>query len=258
MRHAMMSAMSLFAKQDPTRFAAPKLMILCCVLFCAVCTVFATKPATLHAQAIPTMRMQLFNGIDLEGWTQIGKGKFVVEDRALRSVGGPGLLYYSDRAISNAVIRIVYKTTDKLANSGVFIRIPERPTDVKKAQLGYEVDINDSGDDRHATGTLTSFTKALTRFSKPNQWNTMEITLDSSRTLVTINGAIITDFHEGDAVPPAQDSSEPVRGERPNQGYIALQNNGSIDTVYFKEISIRPIERTSTGRTADANTAAKK
>jgi hypothetical protein len=224
------------------------------------------SPMTLHAQLTPTMRMQLFNGTDLEGWTQVGKGKFVVEDRALRTVGGPGLLYYGDRAISNAVVRIVYKTTDKLSNSGVFVRIPERPTDLKKAQLGYEVQIDDSGDDTHATGALNSFTKAQVRFSKPNQWNTMEITLDSNRTLVTINGAIVTDFHEGDAVPPARDNSEPPRGARPLQGYLALQNNGSIDTVFFKEISIRPIERnaakpkngTANERTAEANTAAKK
>lgn len=120
--------------------------------------------------------------------------------------------------------------------------MPERLTDIKLAAKGYEVEINDAGDDYHTTGTLFSFTKAQTRFSKPNQWNTLEIILDGTKTIITMNGAKITEFTEGDTVPPKKEN-EPERTPRPADGYIGLQNNGDTDVVYFREISIRPIDK---------------
>jgi hypothetical protein len=195
-----------------------------------------------RAQVTPTMRMQIFNGTDLNGWTYTGKGKFVMEDKVLKTDSGPGLLWYSDRVISNAIVRVVYKTSDRLASSGIFVRIPERPTSLTVANRGYKVAIDDTGDDYHATGTLSSFTKAQVRFSKPNQWNTLEITLDSARTVVSINGAKVTEFKEGDAVPPRKDTSEPERGPRPIEGYIGLYNSSPAGAVYFREVSIRPLD----------------
>lgn len=198
----------------------------------------------LQAQVTPTMRMQLFNGQDLSGWAHVGKGKFVIEQSMLKTEGGPGVLWHPDRLIGNAILRIVYKTNGKTTNSGVFIRMPERLSDVKQAGKGYEVEINDAGDDYHTTGTLFSFTKAQARFSKPNQWNTLEITLDGAKTIVTINGVKVTEFTEGDTVPAKKDN-DPERMMRPTEGYIGLQNNSDNDIVYFREISIRPIDKKS-------------
>jgi hypothetical protein len=208
----------------------------------AFVVIYATSLTQSHAQVTPTMRMQIFNGNDLNGWTYTGKGKFLMEDKTLKTDGGPGLLWYSDRVISNAILRVVYKTSDKLASAAVFVRIPERPKTLAQAERGYKVQIDDTGDDYHVTGTLSSFTKAMVRFSKPNQWNTLEITLDSGRTSVSINGAKVTEFKEGDAVPPRKDSSEPERGPRPVEGYIGLYNNCPAGAVYFREVSIRPLD----------------
>lgn len=67
----------------------------------------------------------------------------------------------------------------------------------------------------------------------------MEITLDGARTLLVVNGVTVTDFHEGDAVPPKLKPYEPERGPRPAAGYIGLQNHGDRDVVLFREISVR-------------------
>jgi len=182
---------------------------------------------------------QLFNGKDLTGWEHVGPGKFLVEKRLLKSEGGMGLLWYTKEKIGNAVIRVVYKPEKKDSNSGVFIRIPERPTEPwMPVNKGYEVQIDDEPDDYHVTGVLYSVTKAMARAGKPGEWNTMEITLDGSRTIVELNGVKITDYTEGQPVPPKKHPWEPDRGPRPNEGYIGLQNHSGKDTVYFKEVAV--------------------
>jgi hypothetical protein len=140
------------------------------------------------------------------------------------------------------VLRVVYKTEKKESNAGVFIRIPEAPTEPwMPVNRGYEVQIDDNADDYHVTGVLYSLTKAKARPGKPGEWNTLEITLDGPRTRVTVNGELVTDYKEGDPVPDKKEQWEPDRGPRPNEGFIGLQNHGDKDVVFFKEISLRPL-----------------
>ena len=106
---------------------------------------------------------------------------------------------------------------------------------------GYEVQIDDRGDDYHNTGALYSLTEVKARPAKPGEWNTMEITLDGERTIVTVNGELVTDYKEGDPVPEKKIWYEPDRGPRPVRGYIGLQNHGEEDVVYFKEVSVRAL-----------------
>ena len=106
---------------------------------------------------------------------------------------------------------------------------------------GYEVQIDDSDDDWHRTGVLYSFTKTLAQ-PKLQEWNTMEITLDGERTVVTVNGTKVTDYREGGPVPEKKQKSEPDRGKRAASGYIGVQNHDDKDVVYFKEISVEKTE----------------
>ena len=186
--------------------------------------------------------LKLFNGKDLTGWEHEGPGNFVLENGLLRTKGGMGLLWYTGKKIGNSTIRVVYKTAAQKSNSGVFIRIPEKPTEPwMPVNKGYEVQIDDSGDDHHVTGVLYSFTKALARVGKPGEWNTLEITIEGPRTLVCLNGVKVTDFTEGGSVPPKRQTYEPDRGPRSNEGYIGLQNHSDNDIVYFKEISVKAL-----------------
>jgi hypothetical protein len=71
----------------------------------------------------------------------------------------------------------------------------------------------------------------------------MDITLDGPRTVVHINGILVTDYTEGDPVPPKTNDWDPDRGPRPKSGYVAVQNHPHGKTVYFKEISIHSLEK---------------
>ena len=127
-------------------------------------------------------------------------------------------------------------------NSGVFIRIPSEPANEDFAiHHGIEVQIDDRDDDWHCTGVLYSMTKALTRPAKPGgEWNTMDITLTGLRTIVKLNGALVTDYDGVAPVPEPKHEWEPRRGPRPEAGYIALQHHDDRAVIYFREISVKP------------------
>jgi hypothetical protein len=71
----------------------------------------------------------------------------------------------------------------------------------------------------------------------------MEITLDGPRTMVVLNGVKVTDFREGDPVPPKKLDFEPERGPRPQNGYIGLQNHSWHDVVFFKDTAVNRLDR---------------
>jgi hypothetical protein len=186
--------------------------------------------------------VSIFDGRDLSGWQHVGDGRFVLQAGMLKTEGGMGLLYYAPRKVGRETVRVVYRTEKPGSNAGVFIRIPEQPTEPwMPVNRGYEVQIDESGDEHHVTGTLYSLTQAAARPGKPGKWNVLEITLDGPRTLVRLNGVKVTDYTEGQPVPPKVMWYEPDRGPRPAEGYIGLQNHGDKDVVFFKEISVRPL-----------------
>jgi hypothetical protein len=195
---------------------------------------------------------QLFNGKDLTGWKHVGPGSMSVEDGLIRGHGGMGLLYWEGEKFSNCVIKVVWKMRDENSNSGIFIRMPIEPREEwMPVHYGYEVQIDNKPelskeDDYHYTGTLYSLTKPLAKPGKPGpQWNTTEITLDGPRTIVYVNGVKVTDFKESDPVPERKFDFEPQRGPRPNSGYIGVQNHSEADVVFFKEIAVKPLDKTS-------------
>jgi hypothetical protein len=192
------------------------------------------------AIAVAAEWQPLFNGKDLSGWEHVGAGRFVVEDGALKTEGGMGLLWYKGRKIGNATLRVVFKTTGPRDNSGVYIRFPEEPGDPWYAvHNGYEVQIDASGDDWHSTGSIYSLSKVSKRAQKPaGEWNTLDIRMKGNETVVVLNGEIVNQYREGQEVPPRQAWHEPVRGPRAEYGYIGLQNHDPRTSVYFREISV--------------------
>src|SRR5258708_5441725 len=111
---------------------------------------------------------QLFNGKDTTGWKQVGWPGFMIEDGLLKTGGGMGLLTYENEAFGDTTIRVVFKTTGQRGNSGVYIRMPERPADAwYGVHNGYEVQIDSSGDDWHCTGAIYSISKVTARSQKP-------------------------------------------------------------------------------------------
>ena len=209
----------------------------------------------LPASGAEPERRQLFNGTDLDGWEHIGPGRVYVEGGLMKTQGGMGLLWYTREKLGDSTIRVVFRTTAPDDNSGIFIRIPRPPVDPWQAvNWGYEVQILERwpeethersehqrtrGDDWHTTGAIYSISPALRQAQKPaGEWNTMEIVLDGDRTVVRLNGETVNDYLEGTKVPVRQHDYEPVRGPRPREGYIGVQNHHKPQTVHFREISV--------------------
>jgi hypothetical protein len=187
----------------------------------------------------------LFDGKSLDGWEHVGPGRFVVEDGQLRTEGGMGLLWYSREKLGDCVIRVVYKTGTERSNSGVYVRIAEKPTDPWYAvHHGFEVQIADTCRADRRTGSIYTFARADSQPGKPLQWNTLEITLKGNRVSTAINGTPVADFDAGELKPQATEKTgegDPARGPRPEAGYIGLQNHDKDSIVFFKEVSVRPL-----------------
>ncbi len=201
----------------------------------ALFAIFALS-AALHAAEWK----QLFNGKDLTDWVMVGPGNFTVEDGMLKTHGGMGLLWYKGEKFGNTTLRVVFKTAGEHSNSGVFIRLPEEPKDPWfGVHNGYEVQIDAGGDEWHCTGAIYSLSKVSKRNQKPvGEWNTMEIQLKGQTTVIFLNGQQVNQFRGDQPVPERKQWFEPVRGPRPDIGYIGLQNHDERSTVYFKEVSI--------------------
>lgn len=184
----------------------------------------------------------LFNGTDLTGWRHVGKGEFTVEDGALKTVGGMGLLVYDGKPVGNAMLRVVYKPENPLSNAGVFIRIPEQPQDAwYPVHKGYEVQIQDDADEFHRTGSIYSLSQAEEFPPSADGWNTLEIALDGQTTTVSVNGKVVNTFRGDQPVPERVKYYEPQRGPRPDSGYIGLQNHDEKSTILFREVSLHPL-----------------
>lgn len=92
----------------------------------AICLIVVAIADSLSAQP---SRRALFNGKDLDGWQQVGPGSFVVQDGMMKTEGGMDTLWYARERIAHATVPVVFKLTAKESDSGVFIRIPEEPTE---------------------------------------------------------------------------------------------------------------------------------
>jgi len=139
-------------------------------------------------------------------------------------------------------VRVVFKTTGERANSGVYIRLPERPRDPwYGVHYGYEVQIDSKGDEWHRTGAIYSLSKAGGEWTQnpAGEWNTMDIELKGKKTIIYLNGKKVNEFVEGQTVPERKMWYEPVRGPRPETGFIGIQNHDAKSKVMFKEISVK-------------------
>ena len=194
---------------------------------------------------------------------------------------GMGLLLYKPQKFGDCQIRIVYRCEKPTSNAGIFVRIddgvlakigeksPEVHRDAKgklspamieklkeasakhlggwyPVHHGYEVQILDATDPLHRTGAIYSLAKAAPVPEKPlSDWRTMVITLDGQRITVDVDGKRLSSFDPtATDNPPRKTWTEPIREiKRPTHGYIGLQNHDPGDIVWFKEVSVRPLDR---------------
>jgi len=195
---------------------------------------------------------------------------------------GLGVLVYTKEKLGNCQIRIVYRPKDAKSNAGAFIRMDDGILDwIGKPSIavdrddqgrlsaeeiakmreasetengawyavhhGYEVQMCDTGDAMHRTGAVYSL--APSAYEAPekfnSQWRTMILTLDGNQVRVEQDGKLLSKFDPASKdVPERKVWHEPRREhQRPEAGYFGLQTHDPGDVVYFKEVSVRPLEK---------------
>jgi type 1 glutamine amidotransferase len=182
----------------------------------------------------------------------------VVEPGGIVSEGGPGVLYHTT-PLRDFVLELDYRAETPDAESGIFVRMPQAPTDpAAAAKTGYEIQIRDVAmlppprqvpgrpagparpprpDYARATGALTGFATAWRPAAKPTgEWNHVRIEANGQRYRVQINGETVED----------------IVGDRAPEGYIGLENGGADSKVHFRNVRVTPIRNAA----APANIAA--
>jgi hypothetical protein len=173
--------------------------------------------------------IDLFDGKTLAGWRMAGPGSFTVENGALVSHGGMGLLWYERRRFRDFVLQLDWRITTPCDNSGVFFRFPGRPRSPWDAvNSGYEAQIYacDQRGPIAETASIYQFAAPSSVPAKPpGQWNRYEIRVVGQHYAVSLNGKRVTEYD----------------GHRGIVGYVGVQNHDDGSRVSFRRIRIRPL-----------------
>ena len=170
-----------------------------------------------------------------QGWNHYGPGYFELDERSgiLKSHKGMGLFWYSAHKYRDFILELDYKTEVANANSGVFYRIPDMPVSNDYIFNSFEVQIDDSQEGIHQTGSIYDAEAPKTKAFKPTgEWNHYKIILNGGNVKVELNGTVVNDWN-----------MEP-RGKIRSfsrDGYIGLQNHDYATSVYFKNIYIKEL-----------------
>lgn len=177
------------------------------------------------------------NGVfSKHGWNHYGPGYFELDTTTgvLKSHGGMGLFWYSEKKFRDFVVEIEFKCSDLKTNSGIFLRIPEIPVSDDYIYHSFEVQIDDAEEGIHRTAGLYDAEAPSKDASKPTgEWNHYRITFQGKRIQVELNGEKVIDW---DAEPRGKVA------DFSDEGYIGLQNHDWDTSVYFKNIFIKELE----------------
>ncbi|MFG1882326.1 ThuA domain-containing protein [Micromonospora sp. NPDC049102] len=173
----------------------------------------------------------LYNG-STTGWSQAGPGNFTNSDATLTSVGGMGLYWYSAKQFTNYSLKLDWKLAGD-DNSGIFIGFPPSSDPWSAVDNGYEIQIDATDAADRTTGSVYTFKSADlaardAALNAPGEWNTYELLVEGERLQILLNGVKINDFT----------NTNPVRSLA---GHIGIQNHGTGDDAYFRNIRIKEL-----------------
>jgi len=219
--------MTMLNRMLPSPSRWPLLLALTVAFAVAGCA--GTQDTTQSPAADASEWITLFDGTSLDGWTQAGPGQFTLQPNGtMQSEGGMGLFYYNERPFRDYVLELDWKVENDSANSGLFLRFPERTDDPWHAvNNGYEIQIDGSAPDPiNRTGAIYDFSAPFKSAAKPaGAWNSYRIEVTGQRYEIFLNGEKVNDFF----------------GDRGREGYIGVQNHDPASTTWFRDIRVKPL-----------------
>src|SRR5436190_5421734 len=180
--------------------------------------------------------IQLFNGKDLTGWTQIGKEKWAVEDDTIHGIAISKDYGYlkTEKSYKDFQLSMRFKCEGD-GNSGVFFHVwfqPGTATVTKGPQVEIDCTLG-----KHTGGVYEQKRKWIVWPSPENEgvvrrddWNEYLIKVEGNRYISRLNGVQMIDYT--DPQPESED------------GPIALQlHSGGAGNMRFKDILIRDLTK---------------
>ncbi|MBI4556941.1 MAG: DUF1080 domain-containing protein [Candidatus Hydrogenedentes bacterium] len=140
----------------------------------------------------------LFNGKDLTGWRAEGKAVWNVEDGYLVGVQGPNAApgdLFTEKDYGDFELRVTYKVRWP-ANSGVWFRYQAPDKSYQADILEYKNPVAYSGT-IYCPGKMFLAVNPDPALEKKDDWNTLLIRAQGDHLVVTLNGVVTGDVHEG-------------------------------------------------------------
>ena len=180
--------------------------------------------------------VQIFNGKDLAGWTEVGKEKWSVEGNTIHGQGiskGYGYLR-TEKNYKDFHLALRFKCEGD-GNSGVFFRVEFKPGTADVTQ-GPQFEI-DCTVNKHTGGIYDVGRQWIVWPAPENEtvvrqddWNDYQLKVEGNRYIARLNGVLMVDFT--DPKPKAKD------------GGIALQlHSGGRGNMRFKDIYVRDLSK---------------
>jgi len=189
----------------------------------------AVSCSTHSKEDAPNNVIDLWTGEDsqLANWQMAGPGEFIHEGNTVYAQGGMGLYWYNAQDFKDFELELEWQVTDVSNNSGVFVRFPNPGDDPWVAvNEGYEIQICDTPEPKHNTGSIYSFQAATHIPTKAQgEWNKYLIRVVGQQYTISINGELVNSY----------------TGDRSERGYIGTQNHDDGSPVRYRNIRVTEI-----------------
>jgi alpha-3'-ketoglucosidase len=175
--------------------------------------------ATAQPNALTSQEQQegwilLFDGKTLDKWTvtpELAKVFKVVDGAIKADLSDAGGTMLTKDTFDNFVLKVEFRAHPDI-NSGIILRSPpprtaptapgEKPAPAPGGGPGYELQIRDRNPGNYSSGDF--LTGSVVNVSKaphdvkiiPNQWNTIEATVNKDHFVVIFNGKKVADGHD--------------------------------------------------------------
>ena len=178
-------------------------------------------------------------GFVVRHWADVAQppqeaAEWIVKDGVLTSVGARGCWLISEKEYGDFQLEYDFKLGTR-GNSGCALRAPLKGDpafdgmEMQMADFRYNTEAKDS----ELTGGIYRAVAPTKQVYKPEEWNTVRISLQGSKLTVVLNGETIQDInlknfdqtvlrHDGTPAPPLKD--------RPRRGHIGFQELSREDS----------------------------
>lgn len=182
----------------------------------------AADPNTLTPEELADGWILLFDGETTFGWRTPSdiKANWKVVDGTLVATEGDNSLLYTTCQFGNYQLKVDFRSA-KGANSGVFLRTPPVPNDVKTRC--YELNIADADTNPFPTGSFVQRQKVEGNHDS-DDWQSFDVVADGGHFVVKLDGQVVLEYTD----------DAPV-----GRGFIGLQFNGG--KIEFRNVKLKPL-----------------